>query len=73
MYITWIKDFFKWTNIKKSFKKQILDHNFKKFNLMVKMDLDMFASADTLTQANQNAELLVNSVSGTKKFIKNLK
>ena len=52
MHITWIKDFFKWTNIKKGYEKQILDHNIERFNLMVKADLDIFASIETLTQAD---------------------
>lgn len=49
MHITWIQDFFKWTNMRKSYKKQILNHNVKKFSLMVRADLDMFISAKTLT------------------------
>ena len=57
MHITWIKDFFKRTNIRNSYEKQILDHNIEKFSLIIKADLDMFASAKTLTQANQNAKL----------------
>ncbi len=35
MHITWIKDFFKQTNMKKSYKKHILDYNVEKFSLMV--------------------------------------
>ena len=73
MHITWIKDFFKRTNIRKSYEKQILDHNVEKFSLMVRADLDMFSSAETLTQANQNAALQVNLVSGAKKIMEDLK
>lgn len=49
--------FFKWTNMTMVYKKQILDHNFEKFNLMVKADLEMFSFAKTLTQVNQNGKL----------------
>lgn len=52
MLIIWIKKFFKKSNIKKSYEKQILDYNIKKFNLMIKINLDMFFSANILTQAN---------------------
>lgn len=57
MYITQIKNFFKQINIKKSYKRQILDHNIEKFSLIVKTDLNMFFFIKTLTQANQNATL----------------
>ena len=57
MHITWIKDLFKWTTMRKGYEKQILDHNVKKFSLMVKADVNMFSSAETLTQADQNAAL----------------
>ena len=73
MHIIWIKDFFKRTNMKKGYEKQILDHNVKKFNLMVRADLDMFSSAKTLTQADQNAALQLNSLSGAKKIMEDLK
>ena len=59
--------------MKKGYKKQILDHNVEKFNLMVRADLDMFASAKILTQVNQNAELEVNLVSGIKKILEDMK
>ena len=49
MHITWIKDFFKQTNMRKGYKKQILDYNVDKFSLMVRANLDMFSSAKTLT------------------------
>ena len=57
MHITWIKNSFKRTNMRKSYEKQILDYNNEKLNWMVKANLNMFVSAKTLTQANQNAEL----------------
>lgn len=68
-----IKDFFKQTNIKKSYKKQILDHNVEKFSLIVRDDIDLFLSTKVLTQANKNAILQVNSVSDIKKIKKDLK
>ena len=40
---------------------------------MVRVDLNIFSFAETLTQANQNAELQINSVSVVKKIMKNLK
>ena len=57
IHITWIKDFFKRTNMRKGYEKQILDHNIEKFSLMVRANLDMFSSAETLTQADRNAAL----------------
>ena len=59
--------------MRKGYEKQILDWNIEKFSLMVKADLDIFASAETLTQANQNAELQVNLVSGVINIMKDLK
>ncbi len=73
MHITWIKDFFKRINMRKSYEKQILDHNVEKFSLMVKDDINMFSSTETLTEADKNAELQVNSVSGAKKITEDLK
>lgn len=73
MYIIQIKNFFKRINISKSYKKQILNHNVEKFSLMIKANLNMFASAKILIWANQNAELQINSVSSRKKNIKDLK
>lgn len=69
MHISQIRDFFKQTNIKKGYKKQILDYNIKKFSLIVKANLNMFFSIKILTQAKQNAALQVNSVSSAKKII----
>ena len=73
MHIIWIKNFFKRTNMRKGYEKQILDHNVEKFSLMVRANLDKFSSAKTLTQADQNAALQVNSVSGAKKIMEDLK
>lgn len=49
MYIIWIKDFVKRPNMRKDYKKQILDYNIKKFSLIVGIDLDMFSCIKTLT------------------------
>ncbi len=73
MHITWIKDFFKRTNIKKGYKRQILDYNIEKFSLMVRDDIDLFSSTKILTQANENAPLQVNSMSDAKIIKKELK
>ena len=53
--------------MRKSYKKQVLDHNVEKFVLMVSDDIDMFSSTETLTEVDKNAALQVNSVSGAKK------
>lgn len=42
MHITWIKNIFKQTNMRKSYKRQILDHNVEKFSLIVSDDIDLF-------------------------------
>lgn len=57
MYITQIKDFFKLINIKNSYEKLILDYNVKKFNLLIKADLNMFFLTKILIQTNQNTKL----------------
>ncbi len=44
MLIIWIKDFYKQTNMRKSYKKQILDYNINKFSLVIRDDIDMFFS-----------------------------
>ena len=49
MHIIWIKDFFKQTNIKKNYEKQILNYNIEKFSLMVKDNIDIFSSTKILT------------------------
>ena len=72
MHITWIKDCFKQTNMKKGYEKQILDHNVEKFSLMIKDDIDMFFSTEILTEADKNTALH-NSVSGAKKITEDLK
>ena len=53
--------------MRKSYEKQILDHNVDKFSLIVRDDIDMFFSIKTLTEANKNTALQVNSISGAKK------
>lgn len=58
--------------MKKSYKKQILDHNVKKFNLMIKTYLAMFFSIKTLTQTDQNIALQINLINNPKKIIKDL-
>ncbi len=73
MYIISIKDFFKLINIRKSYKRQILDYNIEKFSLMVKDDINLFSSTKILTQADENVALQVNSVSSAKKIREELK
>lgn len=72
MHITWIKNFFKQMNMRKSYKKQILDHNIEKFSLMVRL-MDMFSFTKTLIEADKNVELQVNSVNGAKSITEDLK
>lgn len=43
--------------MRKSYEKQIINHNIKKFNLIVKANLDMFFFVKTLIQINQNTAL----------------
>ena len=57
----------------KSYKRQILDYNIKKFSLIVRADINLFSSTKILTQANKNAALQVNSMSGAKKIKEKLK
>ncbi len=57
MHITWINDFFKQTNMRKGYKKQILDYNVEKFSLIVRDDIDLFSSTKILTQDDKNAAL----------------
>lgn len=57
IYITQIKDFIKWINMRKSYEKQILDHNIRKFNLIIRDNIDMFSSIEVLTEVNKNATL----------------
>ena len=55
------------------YKKQILDLNIEKFSLIVKDNIDMFSSTKTLTKADKNVTLQVNSISGAKNIIEHLK
>ena len=73
MHITSIKDFFKRTNMRKSYEKQILDHNVDKLSLMIRDDINMFSSTEILTEADKNAALQLNSVSSAKNITKDLK
>lgn len=56
--------------MKKGYKRQILNHNFEKFSIIIRDDINMFSSTEILIQANQNTKLQVNSVSSTKKIRK---
>lgn len=49
MHITWIEDFFKQTNKRTDYKKQILDNHVEKFHWMIRTDVDMFSSPNILT------------------------
>lgn len=73
MHITQIKDFFKLTNLKKIYEKQILDHNIKKFNLIIINNMNVFFCIKILTNVDKNAILYANSINGVKNIIKNLK
>ena len=73
MHITWIKDFFKRTKMKKGYEKQIQDHNVEKFSLMVRDNIDMFYSTETLKEDDKNAALQVNAVSAVKSITEDLK
>lgn len=59
--------------MRKSYERQILDHNIEKFNVIIKNDIDIFLSTKILTQANKNAVLQVNSMSDAKKIREDLK
>lgn len=59
--------------MKKSFQKQILDHNVKKFCLIVRANLDMLSSAKLLTETNPNAALQITLIRDAKKSIEDLK
>lgn len=52
IYIICIKDFFKWSNIRKSYEKQILNYNVDKFSLIVKANFNIFSHNRILTWAN---------------------
>ena len=49
--------FFKQTNMTKDYEKQILNHNIEKFSLIVRDDISIFFSIETLTEADKNAVL----------------
>lgn len=42
MHIIQINDFLKQINIRKNYKRQILDYNIKKFSLIVRDNINMF-------------------------------
>lgn len=73
IYITQIKDFFKCINIKKRYKKQILDYNIEKCSLIVRANLNIFFITKILIQINQNTVLFINSANNAKKIIEDLK
>lgn len=57
MHIIRIKSFFKQTNMKKSYKRQILDCNIEMFSLMVRNDINLFLFTEILAQVDKNAVL----------------
>lgn len=57
IYIIWIKDLFKQTNMRKGYKRQILDNNIDKFNFIVRDDINMFSSYKIVIQGNKIAKL----------------
>ena len=59
--------------MKKSYEKQILDHNVEKFSLKIRDDIDIFSSTKTLTEVDKNTALQVNSVSDAKSIMEDLK
>lgn len=59
--------------MKKNYKIQILTHNIKKFNLIIRDDINLFFPTKILTQTNKNAVLQVNSMSDAKKVKRELK
>ena len=58
--------------MRKSYEKDILDHNIEKFCLIVKDEIDIFLSTKILTQVNKNFILQINSVNNTKKIKEDL-
>lgn len=72
IHITQIKDLLKRTNMRTIYEKQIQNHKVEKFSWMLRADFHMYFSAKTLTQANQNTKLQVNSVSYIKNIIEDL-
>lgn len=59
--------------MRKGYKRQILDQKDKKFNWMVKDDINMFSSTKILMQSNKNAILQINSLSDAQKTREELK
>ena len=59
--------------MRKGFEKQILDHNVGKFILMVRDDINMFSSTETLTEVDKNTALQVKCLSDAKSITKDLK
>lgn len=57
----------------KNYKKQTLNYNIEKFNLIIKAELNMFFFIKILTQINQNSEFQVNLVNNAKKIIEDLR
>lgn len=68
MQITWINNFFKPINMRKSHKKQILDHNVEKFWLIIRDDIDILLSTEMFMQANKNTVLEINFVNSAQKI-----
>lgn len=52
------------------YEKQILDHNTQKFSWMIRVDLNIFSSAETLIELNRIAKFQVKLVSDIKKILK---
>lgn len=73
MYITWITDFFKQTNRRKDYKRQILDYNIEKLILIRRNNIDIFSFIKVLMQTYKNAILQINSMTYVKKIRKELK
>lgn len=73
MHIIYIKNFFKQINMKKNYKKQILDPNIKIFSIIVRDNINIFSSTKILTQSEKNVVLQINSMSNAKKIWEELK
>ncbi len=43
-----MKDFFKQTNMRKNYEKQILDYNIEKFSPMIRDNINLFSSTEIL-------------------------
>lgn len=66
-----IKNFVKQINIKKNYKKKILDTNIEKFDLIIKNNIDMFFFIKTLIKQKKNLVLKINFVNSAKNIINN--